>query len=302
MAEWAEKKIEELSKGMQQKIQFICTVLHKPELIILDEPFTGLDPHAASVLQATLERLRRERRTLLVTTHDLGRGLDLSDRWVILDATAPEPDVLRAALQALGARLGLELAAGFDLRTPQELAAMAPGVLFENGARHHHLPFIPSFDNDPEKMRAMAFATGEVAGAEYVALMEQSHACFAGLFAALADDESYPAAFFCAAGKDRTGMVSAVLLRALGVSDEQIIDDYALSGPPDVDRLRSRMEALGRVFDGNIDRTKLAAQPDTMLHFLRVFDSRYGSAEAFLAGCGVPSGVIERVREHLLEA
>jgi protein-tyrosine phosphatase len=198
--------------------------------------------------------------------------------------------------------LGLELAAGFDLRTPQELAAMAPGVLFENGAMHHHLPFIPSFDNDPEKMRAMAFATGEVAGAEYVALMGQSHACFAGLFAALADDESYPAAFFCAAGKDRTGMVSAVLLRALGVSDEQIIEDYALSGPPDVDRMRSRMQALGRVFDENIDRTKLAAQPDTMLHFLRVFDSRYGSAEAFLAGCGVSQGVIERVREHLLEA
>ncbi|HEY7467099.1 MAG TPA: tyrosine-protein phosphatase [Dehalococcoidia bacterium] len=197
---------------------------------------------------------------------------------------------------------GLELTAGFDLRTPQELAVMEPGILFENGARHHHLPFVPSFGDDPEKIRTLAFATGEVAGVEYVSLMEQSHACFAGLFAALADEENYPAAFYCAAGKDRTGMISAVLLRALGVSDEQIIEDYALSGPPDIDRLRSRMQALGRVFDEKIDRTKLAAQPDTMVHFLRVFDSRYISVEAFLAGCGVSSGVIERVREHLLEA
>ena len=197
---------------------------------------------------------------------------------------------------------GLELAAGFDLRTPEEVAAMAPGVLFENGARHHHLPFIPTLGNDPEKMRTIAFATGEVAGAEYVALLEQSRTCFAGVFAALAELESYPAAFYCAAGKDRTGMVSAVLLRVLGVSDEQIVDDYALSGPPDIERMRSRMQALGRIFDETIDRRKLAAHADTMVHFLRAFDTRYGSAEAFLAGCGVSTGVIERVREHLLEA
>jgi protein-tyrosine phosphatase len=197
---------------------------------------------------------------------------------------------------------GLDLAAGFDLRTPEELAVMAPGVLFDNGARHHHLPFIPTFGGDAEKMRAIAFATGEVAGAEYVALLEQSQSCFAGLFTALADAESYPAAFYCAAGKDRTGMVSAVLLRTLGVADETIIADYALSGPPDIDRMRARMQVMNRAFDESIDRTKLAAHPDTMLHFLRAFDSRYGSVAAFLAGCGVSQGVIEQVREHLLEA
>ena len=151
-------------------------------------------------------------------------------------------------------------------------------------------------------MRTIAFATGEVAGAEYVALLDQSRSCFSGLFAALADAESYPAAFYCTAGKDRTGMVSAILLRTLGVSDDQIIEDYAMSGPPDIDRMRARMQVMGRAFDESIDRTKLAAQPDTMLHFLRAFDSRYGSVGAFLAGCGVAQGVIERVREHLLEA
>jgi protein tyrosine/serine phosphatase len=97
-------------------------------------------------------------------------------------------------------------------------------------------------------------------------------------------------------------MVSAVLLRTLGVSDEQIVEDYALSGAPDLERMRRRVELMGRVFDATIDPEKLAAKPDTMWHFLRAFDERYGSVEAFLAACGVSERVIERVREHLLEA
>lgn len=97
-------------------------------------------------------------------------------------------------------------------------------------------------------------------------------------------------------------MVSAILLRALGVADDQIIEDYALSGPPDVERLRERLRSLGREFDGEFDAAKLAAHPDTMLHFLRVFDDRFGSVAAFLGECGVSPRVIERVREHLLEA
>jgi len=197
---------------------------------------------------------------------------------------------------------GLRLAAGFDLRTPEELTHMAPGVLFENGARHHHLPYMPELGDDPNRMREIAMATGAVAASEYMTMTERSMGCFAGLFAALTDDTNYPAAYFCSAGKDRSGMVSAVLLRALRISDEQIIEDYALSGPPDVERMRRRMEFMGRVFDESIDRSKLAAKPDTMLHYLRAFDERYGSVEAFLAACGVSEEAIERVREHLLEA
>ena len=199
------------------------------------------------------------------------------------------------------AAAGLRLAAGFDLRTPEELAAMEPGPLFRR-ARHHHLPYMPQLGADPNRMRQVALATGEVAAAEYMTMTEQAMGCFRGLFTALAEEDSYPAAFFCAAGKDRTGMVSAVLLRALGVSDDQIVEDYALSGPPDVERMRHRMELMGRVFDETIDRSKLAAKPDTMLHYLRVFDERYASAGAFLAACGISEEVLERVREHLLEA
>ena len=80
----ADDLVRTFSRGMQQRLSLARSLVHEPEIVFLDEPFTGLDPHAASVLQATLERLRRDRRTLVVTTHDLSRGLDLSDRWVIL--------------------------------------------------------------------------------------------------------------------------------------------------------------------------------------------------------------------------
>jgi ABC-2 type transport system ATP-binding protein len=63
------KKTEELSKGMQQKIQFIAALLHEPELIIMDEPFTGLDPVNAALLMDTLMGLRSEGRTVLFSTH-----------------------------------------------------------------------------------------------------------------------------------------------------------------------------------------------------------------------------------------
>jgi ABC-2 type transport system ATP-binding protein len=63
------KKTEDLSKGMQQKIQFIATLLHDPDLIIMDEPFSGLDPVNASLLMDTLLDLRREGKTILFSTH-----------------------------------------------------------------------------------------------------------------------------------------------------------------------------------------------------------------------------------------
>jgi heme exporter protein A len=58
--------------------------VHEPALLFLDEPFTGLDPHAARMLRSLLQRIRNEKRTILMTTHDLALGLGLSDRWMIL--------------------------------------------------------------------------------------------------------------------------------------------------------------------------------------------------------------------------
>jgi ABC-2 type transport system ATP-binding protein len=69
LIDWVGKKIEDLSKGMQQKIQFIATVLHEPDLIILDEPFSGLDPVNTNNLKDILIRLNHEGKTIIFSTH-----------------------------------------------------------------------------------------------------------------------------------------------------------------------------------------------------------------------------------------
>jgi ABC-2 type transport system ATP-binding protein len=75
----AQNKTEELSKGMQQKIQFIVTLLHEPELIIMDEPFAGLDPVNATLLQDTLLDLKKEGRAILFSTHRMDQAEKLCD-------------------------------------------------------------------------------------------------------------------------------------------------------------------------------------------------------------------------------
>ncbi|MGM0466178.1 MAG: ABC transporter ATP-binding protein, partial [Acidobacteriota bacterium] len=69
LLEWRDKKAEELSRGMQQKVQFIATVLHKPELIILDEPFSGLDPVNTKLLKDIMLEMRDEGVTIIFSTH-----------------------------------------------------------------------------------------------------------------------------------------------------------------------------------------------------------------------------------------
>jgi ABC-2 type transport system ATP-binding protein len=83
--EAAEKKTEELSKGMQQKIQFIAALLHDPELIIMDEPFSGLDPVNATLLQDTLVDLRNQGRTILFSTHRMDQVEKLCDAIALIN-------------------------------------------------------------------------------------------------------------------------------------------------------------------------------------------------------------------------
>jgi len=77
--DWADMKTEELSKGMQQKIQFIATLLHEPSLLIFDEPFSGLDPINADLLRDIILELRREDRTILFASHRMEQVEQLCD-------------------------------------------------------------------------------------------------------------------------------------------------------------------------------------------------------------------------------
>lgn len=85
IAAWWNKKVEELSKGMAQKVQFITTVLHKPKIIILDEPFSGFDPINTNLIKEEILRLKKEGATILLSTHNMSSVEEVCDRIALLN-------------------------------------------------------------------------------------------------------------------------------------------------------------------------------------------------------------------------
>ncbi|MCR4571847.1 MAG: ATP-binding cassette domain-containing protein [Bacteroidales bacterium] len=83
--DWWGKKVEELSKGMAQKLQFITTVVHKPSLMILDEPFSGFDPVNADIIRKEILRLREEGATIILSTHNMESVEELCDEIALIN-------------------------------------------------------------------------------------------------------------------------------------------------------------------------------------------------------------------------
>lgn len=83
--DWWHKKVEELSKGMAQKIQFIITVLHRPKLLIFDEPFSGFDPINANILKQEILKLRDEGSTIIFSTHNMSSVEELCDHITLIN-------------------------------------------------------------------------------------------------------------------------------------------------------------------------------------------------------------------------
>lgn len=82
---WWDKKVEELSKGMAQKIQFAVTVLHKPDLLIFDEPFSGFDPINVNLLKAEILKIREEGATIIFSTHNMASVEELCDNIALIN-------------------------------------------------------------------------------------------------------------------------------------------------------------------------------------------------------------------------
>jgi ABC-2 type transport system ATP-binding protein len=100
---WLQKKVEELSKGMQQKIQFIATLLHDPDFIIMDEPFGGLDPVNASLLKDVLLEMKQRGKTILFSTHRMDQVEKLCDSICLINRGK---SVLQGDLKQIKARYG----------------------------------------------------------------------------------------------------------------------------------------------------------------------------------------------------
>ena len=85
LAGWEDKPVEALSKGMQQKIQFISTIIHEPQMVILDEPFTGLDPINTQLLKDVIVEMKNEGRTVILSTHLMDQVEKLSEKICLIN-------------------------------------------------------------------------------------------------------------------------------------------------------------------------------------------------------------------------
>ncbi|MBW7867680.1 MAG: ABC transporter ATP-binding protein [Brumimicrobium sp.] len=85
IASWKKKRIEELSKGMAQKIQFICTVLHEPSILILDEPFSGFDPLNIELIRKELLSMKEKGKTIIISTHNMNNVEELCDEVILIN-------------------------------------------------------------------------------------------------------------------------------------------------------------------------------------------------------------------------
>jgi ABC-2 type transport system ATP-binding protein len=126
LAGWADKKVEALSKGMSQKVQFIATVVARPELVLLDEPFSGLDPVNAVVLRAAVLDLKREGTTVIFSTHDMSVAEKMCD-YIFMIYKGRK--VLDGTLESLQAAYGSDTVR-FRLQKDSRVASLdgLPGV------------------------------------------------------------------------------------------------------------------------------------------------------------------------------
>ncbi len=142
LSAWADKKVQTLSKGMAQKVQFIATVIARPELILLDEPFSGLDPVNTDVLREAILELRRSGATIVFSTHDMGVAEELCDFICMIYKGRKVLDgTLESIQDAYGSdtvRVHLESSAALD---------NLPGVVkITDFGRHQELRLAPQAD------------------------------------------------------------------------------------------------------------------------------------------------------------
>lgn len=135
----------------------------------------------------------------------------------------------------------------------------------------------------------------------YLHYLKVGGAQFAQAFEFLGDPASYPVLVHCTAGKDRTGVLLALLMDLLGASEEDIAAEYALSDAS-IDRLVEFLERTGRVLEGTPEeiRARLATPPERMAGFIQLLRAEYGGARQYLLGEGVPGATLQRVHEILV--
>lgn len=209
----------------------------------------------------------------------------------------------RLTERGVTAFLALGAATVLDLRTAVELAERTWTPPADWPGRLLHLPLlrdVPDWSALPPQDSARA----DFAVDHYREIAVEGAAGLRAAVEALAAPDALPAVFHCAAGKDRTGVLAALVLRLLGVPAEDVADDYALS-----ETATARWQAS--VASGSEDDTRaqwshvppsmLTADRATMLAFLRAIDAEHGSPARFAAHLGLTADTLDRLRAALLD-
>jgi protein-tyrosine phosphatase len=195
---------------------------------------------------------------------------------------------------------GIGIATVIDLRTAEELRVRGRVGAIGTEMSFHHLPILEAL---PDASVIDSWRDPVALGRHYAEMAEQGAAAIAEALAVLTDPAAYPAVFHCAAGKDRTGILAALVLGLLGVPDATIVADYAASRPA-MERMMAYL--LETYPDGRdeLERrasTMLASEPAAMHQFLASLRGKYGSLELFAAAIGVTSAPAF-LRSALLES
>lgn len=239
---------------------------------------------------------------------DLG-GYRTNDGRVVRSGRVFRSDSVHLMTEADAARARNELGLRtlIDLRNEIEIQSGGIGVLAHGGVNRLHL-------NLTSRRRGTAVLDGTAAAsspdrspdtmvAQYLAILEVSSESIVAAVDALGNGENLPAVFFCAAGKDRTGVLSAVVLGSLGVRDADIVEDYVLTADS-IERIIERFAATpgSPTMYRDIEWSNFAPLHETMERVIEDVRQKYGSFDGYLIEKGLAETTLERFKSALLDA
>lgn len=194
----------------------------------------------------------------------------------------------------------IQLRAVLDLRHPDEIASKKPHAL---ASVVKPLSIFPDSLPQEDLIAELNGLYGPAPSAErYLHYLQLGGARFAEACTLMSEADSYPVLVHCTAGKDRTGVLLAMIMEVLGVSDEDIAAEYALSNAS-VDQLIKYLRAIGRDLEGTEEeiQQRLSTPPERIAGFMELLRKHHGSAADYLQSQGVEASRLERIRDHLTE-
>jgi protein-tyrosine phosphatase len=195
-----------------------------------------------------------------------------------------------AIMRELGIRTVVDLRSGHEVEQSRFDVDAHP-------VDFHHFPFIDALPDAGAFDRAPGFLAKQ-----YTEMLDGASSQIAGALLALAAEDAQPAVFHCTAGKDRTGLLSALILALVGVPEETVIADYALSGEA-MARLQAKLVLKYPDSEEVLPLTNavFSADPDNMTSLFAHLHDRYGTIEAYATTIGVDAAAVDRLREILLD-